>query len=317
MNADAELSCAQVEEAVKLQFDLQTRLEVTIFGKGTFLLSFGNPHTRQRVLAEDEPVRAGRTTLRIMPWTRLSAAEAGKLYYQAKVFLEGVPRHAWQPEAVKNLFHRATLIHGEETFKLQDKEKACYCLKLWTTDPGLIPKSGTLKVEEPEVEDAPPMHHPELGIEDVPERTGPLPTLDYSVLIHLAEVLDYSPLPDPISGLPSEAVEDAWPQRFPFACHLGVMDGQRPSRQMRAPEQQQRDWSGDRRWDRSPPGENPLEKRGRGEGGRAIGPYGHWVGGESSRDWHYRGDSQDDTVGNRRRARYCPPESKTATPPVA
>lgn len=161
--------------------------------------------------------------MHFLRWTRLTAAHAGKLWYRARVFLEGVPRHVWQIEAVKSLFHESTYIHGEENFKLQDKEKSCFGVKVCTTDPGLIAKTGTLKIPE-----APPMHFRELGIEEVqPERSGPIPTLNYDVLLHLDEVVDYTPLPARPESKSQDTAEE-WPRRHVHAWSFGVKDGCRP-----------------------------------------------------------------------------------------
>lgn len=99
---------------------------------------------------------------------------------------------------MKPLFHQSTYIQGEENIKKGDKGKACFGVKVWSTDLGLIAKSGLLKVEEPRVHSPPPYHFPELGIEDEAnsERIGPISTLDYEVLIHLDEVLDFPPASD-------------------------------------------------------------------------------------------------------------------------
>lgn len=56
-DANAVLSCQAVEEALRQQFGLeQEHLEVTLFGKATFLIRFGSPQKRSQVLATAWPI---------------------------------------------------------------------------------------------------------------------------------------------------------------------------------------------------------------------------------------------------------------------
>lgn len=321
VDANVVPSCCQVEEAARRQFMLgQSKLEVTVSGKATFLLCFGDLRRRREVLAAGEPLFVDGNSFRILPWTRFSAAEASKFVFKARVCLEGVPRHAWQIEAVRSLFPPATSFEGVDHNTPEEKEAACFWIKLWTANLALIAKAGSLEIEEPMLQSPPPFQYPELGVEEevlLQERMGPVQTLKYQeILIHLDEVLDYSPLPDSpelgsqmshISGIPSAGEAEEWPVGHTYAWSLGVPDGQRPRARLRIPVQKKLGRPGDRRRDCSPPEDGRSRKRGRDEGSSVQGSQRAWLADGSNSEWYLRGGQGEGSTRGRRRAGSCPP----------
>ena len=76
---------------------------------------------------------------------------------------------------------------------------------------------------------------------ELPEvRPGAASMLDYPVLLHVDQVLDFSPLPDSpswqsyeseTSGIPDESLDEEWPVKHYFSWQLGVPDiGMSPRR---------------------------------------------------------------------------------------
>lgn len=139
VDSQALLSCRQVEESARRQLQLgQSRLEVSVFAKAEFMLWFADPAMKRRALASKEPLFVGRTKLNIIPWSRHTGAEAVNLCYRGRVCLEGVPRHAWQVEAVKPLFDRAAYIEGVDVQRKKEEGSACLVLNVWMAEPDAI-----------------------------------------------------------------------------------------------------------------------------------------------------------------------------------
>uniref|UniRef100_A0A0A8ZYT4 Uncharacterized protein n=1 Tax=Arundo donax TaxID=35708 RepID=A0A0A8ZYT4_ARUDO len=93
-----------------------------------------------------------------------------------------------------------------------------------------------MRIEEPLVRPESTDHYPALGFEDAPlVRTGPAEMLEYDDILHLDEVLDYSPLPSSPDAFHSydtgdvdmPFIEDSteWSQRHPHTWFLGYEDG--------------------------------------------------------------------------------------------
>jgi hypothetical protein len=76
-----------------------------------------------------------------------------------------------------------------DDIKLTTKEQPCLCVWVWTVEPDLIPKHGSLQIEEPLQLEAQFAHYPELGVTDSPpKRFGPTEMLHYEVLVHIHEI---------------------------------------------------------------------------------------------------------------------------------
>jgi hypothetical protein len=62
-------------------------------------------------------------------WTRFCRAWADKLCYKVHVCLEGVPKQAWQPEAMNGLFNTSDIIDCVDDMVYSKQETACF--RLW------------------------------------------------------------------------------------------------------------------------------------------------------------------------------------------
>lgn len=193
----------------------------------TFLLHFSTPK-RQTAMLLLGGLAAGRTALRLMPWTCQVSASAAKLMYRARVCIEGIPEHAQQLDTVARLFNAPTFIEELDTKHESEQERACMCLWVWTANPDGLAKSVSLQIAEP--------LSWQMGDSDLPTtRCAPAEMLEYQVIIHLDRVVDHSRLPSSpsnasmhsgISGFPDDLYEEEWPVKHRFVWHYGVPNDQ-------------------------------------------------------------------------------------------
>jgi len=237
------------------------QLGVSVLKEATFLLRFVQPAQRNAALGRGL-LMVGRTRIHLMPWTRQFGVTAtSKFSYRVRACIEGIPAHAVNTETISKLFPPTTLVDRIDTEKNSAKEKACVCVWVTLADPDSIAVERTLKLEEP-VEFTEEQHNDfstRPGNMELPEvRPGAAALLDYEVIIHVDQVLDFnSPAGFPsrrsfesdTSGIPDDSVEEEWPIRHCFPWQLGVPDRLRPPRRVPV-----HDRLGARRRDRSPPG---------------------------------------------------------------
>ncbi|KAK3124739.1 hypothetical protein QOZ80_7BG0591730 [Eleusine coracana subsp. coracana] len=203
---------------------------VSLFSRNSFLVEFTNMEERNRARALPPPFILARDSLVFVPWCRRIGGVDVELFYKVRLCIEGVPRHGWQLETVTPLFERSVLVEGFIDWHKREAETACICIWAWTSNPDTIAKVGILKLEEPLVDDEswPPVHYPELGIEaSPPRRSGSAKMLAYEVLIHLDEVIDYSPVSEDEGNNGDSDSSDSgepWPPRYTFPWSLGAID---------------------------------------------------------------------------------------------
>jgi hypothetical protein len=71
------------------------------------MLLMPNPAMRNRVLACNGGLTIGRAKLQLLPWTHKVGAEAAKLSFKIRLFIEGIPCHARQEAVIQRLLpHR-------------------------------------------------------------------------------------------------------------------------------------------------------------------------------------------------------------------
>ncbi|CAO2176019.1 unnamed protein product [Urochloa humidicola] len=238
-DARAHLTCDLVHQNALQQFRIPSHaLQVTRISNCSFLLRLHSLAARNAALAR-RSLDVGHTSLHLMKWGRQvgAAADVGKLFYRARVCLEGVPPHAHQVDSVMHLLPRQSFVEEVDLVRHNEDEKACFILWIWCKDPDAISVLGSLQIEEP-------MTIPE-GYDNLSEeeqyggppsvvlRAEELRMLKYDVLIHLDRVEDYNPLPSSpsngsyeshISGIPADEPMKEWPERHYFDWQLGQPD---------------------------------------------------------------------------------------------
>jgi hypothetical protein len=208
---------------------------------GEFLLVFDSVEARNAAVQWQGAVNAGAVAFMLSPWTRFRGAHANKLFYKARVCIEGVPADAHQVEVIRGLFGATDIIEGIDTGINCKEETACCTVWVWMENVATLARRGRLDLEEPLEVESPLFHFPELGIEaDRPRRAGPPKSLSYDVLLHLDRVLDYSGSPpsspeshvsyhSDISGMPSEGSSTpAGPTTWGYRWFLGFEAGTFP-----------------------------------------------------------------------------------------
>ncbi|XBJ27667.1 hypothetical protein VPH35_004898 [Triticum aestivum] len=209
-----------VSVAASMQFGVaRTRMHVSVFSPGDFLIRFADRSVRDTALSSPLILLIGGAALRLAAWSRRAGATLIKLPFKARVCLEGPPWHAWTVEDIKQLFPAPAKVDHIEDGVFFDEESACCCAWVWVQDATKIATRGTLTVEEPANQSSPEFHRQFLDGSPGRQATSssdPVKMLAYPVLIHLDRVYDYTVQPassdenlrsynSNISGLPSES----------------------------------------------------------------------------------------------------------------
>jgi len=193
----------------------------------------------------------------------------------------------------------------------KEEEAACVCVWVTTSDPDSIAVEGTLKLEEPVgfTEEQHNEFFTRLGNMELPEvHPGAARMMDYEVLLHVDQVLDFTPLSDSpswksyeseTSGIPDESLDDEWPVKHRFSWQLGVPDRGRSPPRVPVHERLgagRRDRSPDRgaggrdQMQLPPPPHTAFRADGAGSSGHGGRPGGRTGGfGSAAADGHYRG----------------------------
>jgi hypothetical protein len=159
---------------------------------------------------------------------RLTGTEASKLPFKVRLCIEGIPHHARQEAAIRQLLPHDALLEGIDYNHRSDNKANCYCIVIWAKDPDLIVMEGSLCLEELPGRPHAAWHFVNKAAINGVRRlhTGPVHRLSYEVLIHIDQVTHYRP--------PSAHLVD-WPEE----CHvlrwrLGYRDDWMHGRQHRA-----------------------------------------------------------------------------------
>ncbi|KAM0868001.1 hypothetical protein ACQ4PT_041632 [Festuca glaucescens] len=124
-NPDLELF--EVNRAFALQFAVaEEALHVSVFAPGEFLLRFNEVEACNRAVSWQGALTMGSVSFMLSPWTRFRRGRVEKMFFKARVCLEGVPRHAWQLEAVRGLFGDTDIIDGVDTSECSEQDMACF-----------------------------------------------------------------------------------------------------------------------------------------------------------------------------------------------
>lgn len=195
---------ADVNAAIEAQLLIpSSEMEVSLFPPAGFVIVFSDSRLRDHAMDYHHGVDLVGAKLHFRPWSCMVNAAAANLSYKVRLCIEGVPLHARQPYTVKQLFHPDTLVECIDR-PCSDRESACCCVKLWTSNPDGFALEGGLNLHES-------VHR---GGHGHPWH-GPVNLLGYEVVLHLDYILDYSP--------PATS-NAAWPKRVRFDWTLGIRD---------------------------------------------------------------------------------------------
>jgi hypothetical protein len=86
-----------MQEDVGLWLGIRRRdIDIELFPRKGFLLLLPSSELHDHALSSNGSVPVGRAKLQLLSWTRLVGAEAAKLPFKVRLYVEGVPHHARQ-----------------------------------------------------------------------------------------------------------------------------------------------------------------------------------------------------------------------------
>ncbi|CAN6291878.1 unnamed protein product [Urochloa humidicola] len=217
MRVPPSTTARNLEDAIIAEFRLrQGDVDVTRHCPEAFLIRFQHRRHCEEVNSK------GRFSYRgievcVRPWRSLTGALSASLFYRVRLVLDGVPRHAWQPDIVERLIGRTCALQCVDTNLLHPTDTRGIELWAWTADPSKIPKvmwliftTGTLEglSSSVQISEIPPSRW-QLGI-------------NHPVLVHIWEIHNYASVKtDPHA--PDVAIGEPECRRLPW--FWGVKDG--------------------------------------------------------------------------------------------
>ncbi|CAN6339398.1 unnamed protein product [Urochloa humidicola] len=222
MRVPPSTTARNLEDAIIDEFRLrQGDVDVTRHRPEAFLIRFQNRRHCQEVNAKGKFSYRGADVC-VRPWRSLTGALGATLFYRVRLVLDGVPRHAWQPDIVERLISRTCALQCIETNLLHPMDTRGIELWAWTADPSRIPKvmwliftTDTMEgsLSSVQISEIPPLRW-QHGI-------------NHPVLIHIWEVHNYSTVTtDP--HYPGVVIGEPEKRRLPW--FWGVRDGdQKPT----------------------------------------------------------------------------------------
>jgi hypothetical protein len=169
-------------------------VQVNLYPLNGFLLLLLTPAIRDKVLSHNAGLTVSRTKLQLLPWTRLTGAKATKIHLKIRLFIKGLPPHAYQVSMIQRLLPQDSIIEGIDNCHRNDNEASCCGMVLWAQNPDAIAKDGTLLLEE--IHDWPQAlwHFVDpMAADDRRPHIGLVQFLTYEVFIHLDNVTNFCP----------------------------------------------------------------------------------------------------------------------------
>ncbi|XBH92910.1 hypothetical protein VPH35_083945 [Triticum aestivum] len=192
-----------------------------------FFVRFDSLEDCTHVVLASEQVCCGGGRISFQRWSSLSRGRPSKLEYKTTLSLEGLPEEAWDPDTVNLVL---TGVDGELIDMLPATDKWVLPCTAWLRNPSAIPK--VLTVSAP----APPLQPWTPDSDDENAHSPPCPnspidrgTIDFTMAIHVKEVIDHGPLLT--EGLPNELLPDEdvdLSRKHTFTTWRGKIDGTGP-----------------------------------------------------------------------------------------
>ncbi|CAN6312864.1 unnamed protein product [Urochloa humidicola] len=217
MRVPPSTTARNLEDAIIADLRLrQGDVDVTRHRPEAFLIRFQNRRHCEDLLARGKFSYHG-VEVCVRPWRSLTGARGAAMFYRVRLVLDGVPRHAWQPDIVERLIGRTCALQCIDTNLLHPVDTRGIELWAWTADPSRIPKvmwliftTGTLEGSSSSVQ-----------ISEIPPSRWQR-GINHPVLIHIWEVHNYSSVTtDPQE--PDVAIGKPERRRLPW--FWGVKDG--------------------------------------------------------------------------------------------
>ncbi|KAE8783899.1 D-3-phosphoglycerate dehydrogenase, chloroplastic [Hordeum vulgare] len=207
-----------------------------------YLVIFTQPAQQVNALRHAS-IRVDGAVFNVASWHEHDHASFGSLLLHVRVVIEGVPMHFWSVEGAEQILGRRVRVDRLDSRTLERGHTKTFACWVWTDDVGNIPTKHCLGILPRGAGSVEEMG----GFSPLDRRVAPPPaTAEYSMLIHVDRVEDWTP-PSPRSshsersGIPSSDSDgDAapFPAVAPASWTMGTEDGQNEGRkkhQARAP----------------------------------------------------------------------------------
>jgi hypothetical protein len=206
-----------MQEDVGLWLGIRRRdIDIELFPRKGFLLLLPSSELHDHALSSNGSVPVGRAKLQLLSWTRLVGAEAAKLPFKVRLYVEGVPHHARQESTLWQLIPWGSLLECFNLNAQNDNEASYYCIIKWLRDLDEFTLEDTLLLEDllNQSQTAWYFIDPVVAVAWWPH-TVPVHILCYEVLLHIDQIVDYHPL---------STMSQDWPERRSFQWCLGFRD---------------------------------------------------------------------------------------------
>lgn len=160
-----------------------------------FLVVFNSHSNKDRIL-RGGPIKTSNFLLLVRQWSRLAQAISQPLRFRVKLSLEGLPLHAWSLAAVSAILSPSCWIEAFDESSTSRADLSAFRLVAWSLNPSLIPKEKSVLLAEADF-------RPDGSILEYGTQVFAKPSvsrvlreaLRYNVIIHIHEVVDFSPTP--------------------------------------------------------------------------------------------------------------------------
>uniref|UniRef100_A0ACD5V8L5 Uncharacterized protein n=1 Tax=Avena sativa TaxID=4498 RepID=A0ACD5V8L5_AVESA len=179
-----------------------------------YIATFRHPHHRDKLTALPGRFRHGGLDIHASNWRLIAYADVKDHYHHVHLSIENVPLNAWTDDVATRLLGPATVLHYFDIATLLKEDGSVVSLWAWSSDPNSIPKIQWLTITD----------NPTAGLggtsaSAVIGRRG----LRRRALVHIDLLEDFTPGPDGV--IPTKPRTST-----PFSFKLGVVDGERQSR---------------------------------------------------------------------------------------
>ncbi|CAN6252346.1 unnamed protein product [Urochloa humidicola] len=164
-------------------------------------------------------------------WRSLETAFGMRLFFRVRLYLDGIPAHAWTPNIVERVIGNRCALQCINTDLVQPLDTRHIDLWAWTANPSAIPKKVWLVFTHR------PSDRSTARVVIVNERYQPERWQQgtcYPVFLHVGLVEDYSAVADNLHGAVNNPAAFT-PIRRPYVWHYGIEDGAPPGTRPRYP----------------------------------------------------------------------------------
>lgn len=213
----ASITPRDVEAIFKEEFHLREGdVFVSRHHLEAFLIKFEHQRHCVEALRKGFVKRRG-VELHYIKWCSLKSALGVAMMFRVRLYLDGIPRHAWEADIVERTMAKTCVLESIETSLIHPLDTRWISMWAWTGNPSSIPKrvwlifTNSTRGKKPDLvsdSDKPPERW-QHGVK-------------YCVYVHLKEIHDYTSatvtLDENVAVTPAKRRLPLW--------HLGVADGE-------------------------------------------------------------------------------------------